>query len=235
MRILIVLFASILPFSDSFSQQFADSDGKWEVGLNVLPYIDSSFLLLKPSWGLFQVTGSLSNSVLVRRELSEYVKLRGSAGLAFRNTRTEETPYEGGRIISQSIRGGYLALGSEYYVRTGRVSVYFGGAVSGLFLYSRFRAEDTMSPIPPTIYKLEENRNTAQIGLEGLAGVNVRIFSSFYVSLETTALVALRRLTYDYVQFDGEDAFLSVVGNSVRRTFIAELNSPMSLHLVYKF
>jgi hypothetical protein len=236
MKIAISLVLSLCIASSCFCQSDNNDPGKWEIGLNVLPLFDSSFYVVE-SVGTFNgSTGTLASYLLIRRNISNTIKLRCNIGFRFDDT-TTRPDHSDSYFVSKRVFGSSLSLGAEKYVRMGRLSVYFGGAFSGYYLEDIFKREQDTRPnaTPPTIYKIREFYSDRQYALEGLAGINLKIISGFYLSFESSFLVGYRKSIGDYKQREGEMLLLTTSGGATRKRYIANFRPISAVQLIYQF
>lgn len=116
--------------------------GRWELGVDLLPLIDTSYFL--PA------------SVLVRYRLSDKLKLRARPGITFEEGRNRPNSLPETDLLSGGEFGAYLSAGLEWYVKTGRVSVFFGAELFGSFFRRIERVDTDTRPFanPPTIVRI---------------------------------------------------------------------------------
>lgn len=236
MKFIISLLLSLFAVSFCFSQSNRD-DGKWEVGLNVLPLFDSSFYVVQSINTGYHVTETLSSYILIRRSFSNTLKLRGSLGFRFEDSGNRPVDRPESSLVANSVLGTSFSLGAEKYIKTGNLSVYLGGGFSGYYLRSIYKNEEDTRPnaIPPTIYKIRDFYSDRQYGAEALAGINARVISNLYLSIESSFLFGFRKAKYDYKQHEGEMLLLTAYGGGTRKRYIADLRPISAVQIIYQF
>ncbi len=236
MKFLISLLLPLFAVSFCFSQSSQD-DGKWEVGLNVLPLFDSSFYVVRSSTTGFHTVGSFANYLLVRYRIDETIKLRSNIGLTFDEVSSRPDNRPESSLVFNSDFGAYYSLGIEKYVHVGTLSVYLGGGLSGYYFRSIYKNESDTRPdaIPPTIYKIRDFYSERQYGLDALAGINVKVISRLFLSVESRLLLGFRKSKNDYKQYEGEMFLLTAYGGGTRKRYIANLQPISAVQIIYQF
>jgi hypothetical protein len=217
----------LLTVSLSAQTTFSD-DKKWEIGVDFLPFIDTTYFV--------------RNSILFRRQINDVSKLRWRLGIAFEDVKNRpfslilNNAHNKDLIYAKPFQG-YLSVGYERYLNNGRISVFTGGDIFGTYYRDLTGAELDTRPLamPPTIYKVRDLYQEYKLGLNLLAGVNVRIIQYLYVSTETYLQTAYRWQKGDYRQYEGEDLKLTISGGRIIKRFIVDLQPVSAIHLIYQF
>jgi hypothetical protein len=232
------LMILLLGCGNAVSQaQTAEQSGKWEIGLNILPLIDSSFYIVRSSTTGFHTIGAFPTQLMVRYKLNEKWKLRSNIGFVYSDveSRPDERPEV--FLISQRVLGTAFLLGFEHCVTKGRIGVYFGASIGGYYLKSVYKDEYDNRPYanPPIIYKIRDFYSEAQIGLNGITGVNVKIFQNFYINFESNLILAYRHAKNDFQRFNGEQLVLTVEGGGNKKRYLADLRPLSAIQIIYNF
>ena len=207
-----------------FAQTDKPSEGKWELGVDFLPYIDTTY--------------TVRNSILIRLKLGDKAKFRSRVGISFQEIRNRPyTLVPNKDLLSGSPFQGYLSLGIENYLKEGRVSIFIGGDIFGTYYRRLEQSELDTRPLanPPTIYKIKDLYHEYKLGLNILSGVNVRLLPHLYISTEAFLQTAYRWQKEDYRQYEGEDLVLTVSGGRVIKRLIVDLQPISAIHLIYQF
>ncbi|HZV71697.1 MAG TPA: hypothetical protein VFG10_19235 [Saprospiraceae bacterium] len=218
----LTFFSSAQPES-SFSQKKTDSNSKWEIGLDLLPLIDSSL--------------SLQNTILIRKLVNEKSKIRVRLGIYSKQTNNRPNEFPETDLIFGNIIKGYLSVGYEKYISLGKVSVYFGGEAFGLYDRNIIKRErDTRtSSNPPEIFKTIDFTQKYTTGINGITGLNVQIINNFFISTEAILQVAYKWEKHYFEQFETEQYIRTVWGGRTIKRYIIDVQPISAIHLIYQF
>jgi hypothetical protein len=226
-QLVLILFSTITCFSQ-------DPPGRWELGVNVLPLLDTSFYLLPPSTTNRQGrTASIANAILLRYQVSERFKLRTTAWVKI-NASEELSGTT--HSLRNNVYGGHISVGGEYYIKTGDFSIYVGSALSSVYISSLSKTETRITEVSvPVFYDIIDLHRTTLLGIEGILGMNIRIVSNFYVSVETNLLFAHQRVRYDYERLDGEMLTRTEYEGYNRTALFADISPLSAVRVIYNF
>ena len=237
-----ILFAALLVIVNLplTAQSDLSQDGKWEIGLDFLPLIDSSYTVRNwqiPRQVVNPRTGT-HGMILVRRVIGERSKLRGRAGISFQEIRDRPHTHIPNRdVVSDSPFQAYLSLGYEQYLKAGNISVYLGADAFGTYYRYFTKNEKDTRPFanPPTIFEISQLYHEYKAGLNLLTGVNIRIVPHLYLSTEAFLQTAYRWQKSDYRQYEGEELELTVWGGRLIKRWIVDLQPVSAIHLIFQF
>jgi len=196
---------------------------KWQVGLDVLPYFDTS--------------SSIKNSILIRKVINESTSLRSNLGIAFENINNRPNDKPETSLNQGSELNSYLSVGLEHYLFRKRVSVYFGGEVFGSYyrILKHNEVDTRPDANPPTIFKIDDLYQTFKLGMNGLSGFSLAVAKNFNVNVEAKLILAYQWEQGDYKQYEGPDYTLTVFGGRTIKRTLAKLIPLSGIYLVYDF
>lgn len=208
----------------AFSQSGLSNDGRWEIGVDFLPFIGTSY--------------TIKNSILIRQVIGDKSKLRYHIGISFQEIKSRErTLLSDADIVSNKPFQAYFSLGYEKYLQIGRVSIFAGGDMFGTYYRTLTQADlyTSVSGGPPTKYKIDDLEHEYKLGLNLLTGINVRLMSHLYLSTEAFLQTAYRWQKSDYHQYERENLQLTFSGGRIIKRLIVNLQPVSCIYLFYQF
>lgn len=189
-KVIPLLFFSWLAPCAVGQQPYSDKDaGKWEVGFDFLPMIDSVFHLVPARWVVInyrRTEGYKGTTLLIRYKLLPQFKSRVRIGLKYRK-QTITPPAEflitttSEKVITD--KGAILAVGMEKHFTYQRVSLFLGAEGFGLLFSSRHFEEHTA--IVPERHTIIDNWYTVKsFGFNALAGADIQVAKGFALQVE---------------------------------------------------
>jgi hypothetical protein len=236
-NLLFLIVLGILPFC-GHSQTFAD-DSKWEIGVNFLPLFDSTFYLIKQRNLTWTKSAPLKNVLLVRRKISNKLKVRSSLGLKIHHNESIDLNLGEGQewLFTMSDYGGYLSAGVEYYFVENRIAVFGGGELFGAYMRSIYTENIDTRPLanPPTVVKVRDFVSTKTFGFNSFIGVSFEISPHLSLMLVTELRGRYNKFRYDYKQRNGPELILTVYGDTAIKEYAIDLNPISFFGVIYNF
>jgi hypothetical protein len=223
MKHILLLSLALFLFHTLSAQNTGADDGKWELGADFLPLLDTSY--------------SIKTSLLVRYRLNDKFKLRSRVGLNFEHTRNRPISYPETHLLSGDAIKSYLSAGFERYIHNGRVSVYLGAEAFGYYYKDVYKndTDNSQYATPATVIFITDTYTDQRYGANVLAGFNFRIVKRLSVSVESFLHLAYRRERGYYEQLETPQRIPTFTGGRIIKRYIADIQPISALHLFYHF
>ncbi|MDX1912466.1 MAG: hypothetical protein SFV22_13310 [Saprospiraceae bacterium] len=222
-HILLLFLALFLSSSLSAQNTATDDGGRWELGADFLPLLDTSY--------------SLKTSLLARYRLNDKIKLRSRVGINFEHLRNRPILFPETHLLGGDVVRAYLSAGFERYIHNGRVSVYLGAEAFGYYYRDAYTNDTDNSEManPAIVRYITDTYTDQRYGANILAGFNFRIVKRLSVSVESFLHLAYRRERGYYEQLETHQRIPSFIGGRIIKRYIADIQPISALHLFYHF
>ncbi len=235
-NILFLVALGLLPLC-SHSQTFAD-DSKWEIGVNFLPFFDTTFYVIDGYNTGWRMAKPLKNSILVKRRISDELLLRSEIGFTIDNKKLNVLSTDG-QIdnFSDYEIGGHVSLGFEFILRWNKIIVLVGSELYGSYLRSTSKRHVDTRPLanPPTIYQIRDFVSTRKYGVNGLIGVSVPVMPDLQLVVYSKLKGEYNRIRTDFKRHDSEFFLLTVSGDQIIEHHSFDIIPVSFLGIIYSF
>jgi hypothetical protein len=235
-NLLFLIVLGILPFC-GHSQTFAD-DSKWEIGVNFLPLFDTSYYAINAYGTGWSVAKPLKNLILIKRKVSDALRIRTELGFTFKNK--DYNPFTGeGQIDTYSEHhiGGHVSLGFEYALKFKKVTLWAGPEIYTSYLRSTAKWHKDTRPLanPPTIYKIRDFVSTRKYGINGLLGISVSLLPNIELLMYSKLNGEYKRIRTDYKQRESELLLLTFYGDEIFKNYSIDILPVSFIGVIYSF
>ena len=235
-NLLFLVALGLLPLC-SHSQTFAD-DSKWEIGVNFLPFFDTTYYAINAYGTGWSVAKPLKNLLLIKRKISDELRIRTELGFTLKSK--DYDPFTGeGQIdtYSELNIGGHISLGFEYALKLNKVTLLAGPEIYASYLRSTAKWHKDTRPLanPPTIYKIRDFVSTRKYGINGLLGVSVNVIPNVEFLMYSKLRGEYKRIRTDYKQRESEFFLLTVYGDVIYKYYSLDILPVSFIGVIYSF